>query len=117
RMEERIHRDDEGKDIDVHPVTEEYREKALEWRTKLIEVVADADDNIATKYLEGEEISGDELEAGVRAAVLEAKLFPVMAGSSLKNKGVQAMLDNVCKYLPSPLDKYNTYENPETHDE
>jgi elongation factor G len=117
RMEERIHRDDEGKDIDVHPVTEEYRERAIEWRNKLIEVVADADDNIANKYLEGQEVSADELEAGVRAAVLEAKLFPVMAGSSLKNKGVQAMLDNVCKYLPSPLDKYNTYENPETHDE
>ncbi len=117
RMEERIHRDDEGKDIDVHPVTDAYKEKALEWRNKLIEVVADADDNIATKYLEGQEISADELEAGVRAAVLESKLFPVMAGSSLKNKGVQAMLDNVCKYLPSPLDKYNTYENPETHDE
>lgn len=117
KMETRIHKDDEGKVIDVAPVGDDLKEKATEWRNKLIEVVADVDDEIATKYLEGIEISGEELEVGVRKAVLESKLFPVMAGSSLRNKGVQAMLDNVCMYLPSPHDKYNTFENPENGEE
>ncbi|MEP7103371.1 MAG: elongation factor G [Candidatus Dojkabacteria bacterium] len=117
RMETRIHLDDEGKDIEVKPVSEDLKAKALEWRTKLIEVVADADDDIAMKYLEGQEISGDELESGVRKATLALKLFPVMAGSSLRNKGVQAMLDNVCLYLPSPLDKEYTYDDKETGEE
>ncbi|MFS8130818.1 MAG: elongation factor G, partial [Candidatus Dojkabacteria bacterium] len=117
RMETKIHLDDEGKNIETKPVEGDLLAKALEWRTKLIEVVADADDDIATKYLEGKEISGDELEAGVRKATLELKLFPVMAGSSLRNKGVQAMLDNVCLYLPSPLDKSHTYVDKETGEE
>lgn len=92
-------------------------EKATEFRNKLIEAVADADDNIAMKYLEGEEISVEELRAGVRQATLDLKLFPVMAGSSLRNKGVQAMLDNVCRYLPSPDDKSFTISDKETGEE
>jgi elongation factor G len=116
-METRVHKDDEGKEVEVKPVDGDLLEKAKTWRTKLIEVVADADDDIANKYLEGIEITAEELEAGVRKAVLESMLFPVLAGSSLRNKGVQAMLDNVCRYLPSPLDKYNTFENEETGEE
>ncbi len=117
RMEARIHHDDEGKEVDVLPIPEEYKEKAIEFRNKLIELVADVDDDIAMKYLENEEITGDELEAGVRKATLDLKLFPVMAGSSLKNKGVQAMLDNVCRYLPSPHDKNYTLAIKETGEE
>lgn len=117
RMETRIHLDDEGKNIEVKPVDGDLLAKATEWRTKLIEVVADADDDIANKYLEGQDISGDELEAGVRKATLALKLFPVMAGSSLRNKGVQAMLDNVCLYLPSPLDKSHSYTDKATGEE
>jgi elongation factor G len=117
RMEERIHLDDEGKEVDVKPVTDAYKAKAEEFRNKLIEIVADADDAIAEKYLEGIEISAEELDAGVRKAVLANKLFPVMAGSSLRNKAVQAMLDNVCRYLPSPHDKFFTVTEKETGEE
>jgi len=117
RMQAIIHKDDEGKDLDIIPVPEEYKEKALEYRNKLIEVVADVDDDIAMKYLDNIEITAEELEVGVRKATLALKLFPVMAGSSLKNKGVQAMLDNVCRYLPSPHDKSFTVADKETGEE
>lgn len=111
RMQARIHKDDEGKVIDVVEIPAELKEIAEKYRNKLVELVADCDDDIAMKYLEGEEISAEELDAGVRKATLELKLFPVLAGSSLRNKGVQAMLDNVCRYLPSPNDKSFTIEN------
>ncbi len=116
-MKMRTHKDEEGKDIDIHDMTDDYKAKAEEWRNKLIEVVADSDDSIAEKYLEGEELTPEELRAGIRTAVLASKLFPVMPGSSLKNKGVQAMLDNVCRYLPSPIDKDYVVEDKETHEE
>lgn len=114
RMEARIHKDDEGKEIEVISIPENEKARAEEYRNKLIEVVADVDDDIAMKYLDGVEISAEELEAGVRKATLALKLFPVMAGSSLKNKGVQAMLDNVCRYLPSPHDKSFTIDDKST---
>jgi elongation factor G len=117
RMQERIHKDDQGKEVEVRPISDEYRAKAEEYRNKLIEAVANADDAIAEKYLMGEEISIEDLEAGIRRAVLASKIFPVMAGSSLKNKGVQAMLDNVCRYLPAPTDKNFTIEDPKTQEE
>ncbi len=104
-MKARIHKDDEGKVIEVVDISEEYKDKANKFRAKLVEAAADFDDNIAMKYLEGEEIDTEELKAAIRKGVLANKLFPVMAGSSLKNKGVQAMLDNVCRYLPAPSDK------------
>lgn len=116
-MKAKIHRDDEGKVIDVVDIPEELVAKATEYRNKLIEIVADSDDDIAMKYLEGQEITNEELEIGVRKATLNLKLFPVMAGSSLRNKGVQAMLDNVCRFLPSPLDKMYTYEDKATGEE
>jgi elongation factor G len=112
-----VHKDDEGKVIETVEVPEEMKAKATEWRNKLIEVVADVDDDIAMKYLEGQEISGEELQAAVRKGVLVSKVFPVMAGSSLRNKGVQEMLDNVCRYLPSPHDKFFAKEDPVTHEE
>lgn len=117
RMEARVHKDDEGKVIETQEIPENLKAKAEEYRNKLIELVADSDDNIANKYLEGEEITVEELEAGIRKATLELKLFPVMAGSSLKNKGVQAMLDNICRYLPSPDDKSFTIEDRQTGEE
>lgn len=117
QMKMLIHKDDEGKVIDTTDITDEYKDKATQYRNKLIEAVADADDAIAMKYLDGEEITPEELEAGVRKAVLALKLFPVMAGSSLKNKGVQAMLDNVCRFLPAPDDKAYVKSNKETGEE
>ena len=116
-MKMRTHHDDEGKDIDVHDITDDYKAKAEEWRAKLIEAVADVDDAIAEKFLSGEEITTEELQAGIRNAVLANKLFPVLPGSSLKNKGVQAMLDDVCRYLPSPHDKDYVIEDEETGEE
>jgi len=104
-MKARVHEDEEGKVINVVEIPDDLKDQADEYRAKLVEMVADEDDDIAMKFLEGEEISVEELRAGIRKAVLANKLFPVMAGSSLKNKGVQAMLDNVCRYLPSPHDK------------
>ncbi len=116
-MKMRTHHDDEGKEIDVHDITDEYKDKAEEWRNKLIELVADSNDKIAEKFLEGEEITPEELREGIRTAVLNSDLFPVMPGSSLKNKGVQAMLDNVCRYLPAPIDKDYVIEDEESGEE
>ncbi len=116
-MQARIHKDEEGKEIEVIEIPEEYKSKAEEYRNKLIEAVADADDDIAMKYLDGIEITPEELIAGIRKATMAIKLFPVMAGSSLRNKGVQAMLDNVCRYLPSPHDKSFTRTDKETGEE
>ncbi len=116
-MKMKIHEDDEGKVIVEHEITEEYKEKAEQYRAKLIEIVSDSDDEIAMKYLEGEEISVEELKEGIRKAVLSNKLFPVLPGSSLRNKGVQEMLDTVCNYLPSPADKKYIKVEKETGEE
>ncbi len=85
-------------------IPEELADKALEYRNTLIETVADLDDNIAEKYLEGEDISIDELKKAIRKATIENKLTPVLCGSAFKNKGVQPLLDAVVDYLPSPID-------------
>ncbi|BCX14297.1 MAG: elongation factor G [Candidatus Dojkabacteria bacterium] len=116
-MKAYIYHDELGKDIEITDIPSEYQTKAQEYRSKLIELVADADDEIAMKYLEGEEISEEELVAGIRKATLSMKLFPVLGGSSLKNKGVQILLDNVCRYLPSPVEKDYIYVDPETKEE
>ncbi|RMD77376.1 elongation factor G [Candidatus Dojkabacteria bacterium] len=117
RMVEIIHKDDLGKEIEVRQISPEYKEKAEQYRMKLIETVANFDDLIAEKYLTGSEISSEELEQSIRKLVIAGKIFPVMAGSSLKNKGVQAMLDNICRYLPSPHDKSFTIDDAETQTE
>jgi elongation factor G len=81
-----------------------HTEAAREWRDRLIETLAEADDAIMEKYLEGEEPSEEEIIAGIRRATVAAKLNPVLCGTAFKNKGVQPMLDAVTRYLPSPLD-------------
>ena len=83
---------------------EEYTEKAGEWREKLIEAVAELNDDIMEKYFAGEEISVDELKAAIRKATIDVEFYPMLAGSAFKNKGVQMMLDAVIDYLPSPVD-------------
>lgn len=93
-----------GTKWDTVPVPDEYLEKAKKRRTELVEAVADVDDDIMDKYLEGEDISNDELRAAIRKATIDLKFFPVLAGSAFKNKGVQMLLDAVVDYLPSPLD-------------
>jgi len=95
---------DLGDQIEVGDIPAEFTAQADEWREKLVEALADLDDAIAHKFLEGEAISADELRAALRAGTLAYQIVPVLAGSALKNKGVQPMLDAVIDFLPSPLD-------------
>ena len=103
-MEAKVHKDDMGKEIEVGEIPEEYRELAEEHRGILLEACADFDEDLMEKYLEGEEISVEEIKRAIRKGVVANALIPVMCGSSYKNKGVQEMVDAVVDYLPSPLD-------------
>jgi elongation factor G len=93
-----------GAKYEVVDVPEEYREKAEEWRAKMVEAIVEHDDELMMKYLEGEEIPVSDLKRVLRKATIEKKLVPVLCGSAFKNKGVQPLLDAVIDYLPSPLD-------------
>jgi len=95
---------DLGDQIDVGDIPAEHQATADEWREKMVEALADLDDDIAHKFLEGEDIGPDELRAALRKGTLAYQIVPVLTGSALKNKGVQPMLDAVVDYLPSPLD-------------
>ncbi|MCP3775454.1 elongation factor G [Paenibacillus sp. MZ04-78.2] len=99
-----IYKDDLGKDVEQSEIPEDYKERVEELRTELIEKVAELDEELTMKYLEGEEITVDEIKAALRKGVCEVKIFPVICGSSYRNKGVQPMLDAVVAYLPSPID-------------
>jgi elongation factor G len=98
------YKDDLGKDPEKIEIPAEYADQVEELRLELIEKVAELDEELTMKYLEGEEITVPELKAALRKGVCEVKIFPVIAGSSYRNKGVQMMLDAVVDYLPSPLD-------------
>ena len=93
-----------GEDYEVEEIPADMVDKANAARDALLETLADADDEIAEKYLDGAEITVDELKAGIRRATLAAKLNPVLCGTAFKNKGIQPLLDAVVSYLPSPLD-------------
>ncbi len=93
-----------GEDYDVEEIPEALAEQAAEYREKFLETLAEADDAVMEKYLEGEDLSVEELEAAIRRATLADKINPVLCGTAFKNKGVQPLLDAVVKYLPSPLD-------------
>ncbi|MEC3055994.1 elongation factor G [Bacillus thuringiensis] len=95
---------DLGTDIERVEIPEEHKELAEEYRGKLIEAVAELDEEMMMKYLEGEEITVEVLKAGIRKATTSVEFFPVICGSAFKNKGVQILLDAVIDYLPSPLD-------------
>ena len=104
KMKAEMYTNDLGTDIREEDIPEEYAELAEEWRTKLVEAVADTDEALMEKYLEGEEISEAELKKAIRTATVNVEFYPVLCGSAFKNKGVQLMLDAVVDYLPSPLD-------------
>ncbi|GMV36288.1 MAG: elongation factor G [Fimbriimonadales bacterium] len=107
--------DDEGLEIDVRDVPSEMADAVDAWRETLIEALADFDDTLMEKYLAGEAITVPELKAVIRKATLSCDLVPALSGSSFKNKGVQALLDAVVDYLPSPIDKGAvTGTHPET---
>ena len=95
-----------GAAYDVEEIPADLVDEANEWREKMLEAVSDCDDTIMEKFLEGDldSITEDEIKAAIRKGTLAMKIFPMVCGSSFKNKGVQTMLDAVCSYLPSPLD-------------
>ena len=93
-----------GEKIELSEIPEELKSYAEDWRHKMVEKISETDDALTNKYLEGKEMTIEELRAALRRATLASKLVPVFCGSALKNKGVQLMLDGVVDYLPSPLD-------------
>jgi len=105
RMKARIWQDETlGAKFDDVDIPAELVEQAKEYRDKLIEAVSETEDALMEKYIEGQPITERELAAGIRHATIAQKIFPVICGSSFKNKGVQNLLDAVCDYLPSPMD-------------
>jgi elongation factor G len=99
-----LYRDDLGSQIDVVEIPEHLKAEAAEHRERMIEAVAEADDALTHKYLEGEALTVEEIRHGIRLGTLQSKFVPVLTGSALKNKGIQPMLDAVTAFLPSPLD-------------
>ncbi len=93
-----------GEDYTVEQIPAEMAPQVAEYREKLIETLAEVDDSVMERYLEGEDLSVEDIKAGIRRATIASKANPVLCGSAFKNKGVQPMLDAVVDYLPSPLD-------------
>jgi elongation factor G len=100
-----IYKDDLGAEWEETEIPEEVRDLAEEYREKLLEAVADQDEELMMMYLEGEESDPDQIRAAIRKATLDIRMTPVFCGSAFKNKGVQPLLDGVVDYLPSPLDR------------
>ena len=113
------HDETQGATFDVIEIPEELKEEARKYRALLIEEVATYDENLLEKFMEDEDsITEEEVHAALRAAVMDMAIIPMVCGSSFKNKGVQFLLDAVCRYLPSPLDRDNIKGvNPETGNE
>ncbi|WP_127595282.1 elongation factor G [Paenibacillus lautus] len=99
-----MYKDDLGQNIEETEIPAEFKDQVEELRNELVEKVAELDEDLTMKYLEGEEITIAELKAALRKGVVEVKIFPVICGSSYRNKGVQLMLDAVIDYLPAPTD-------------
>ncbi|QBF46933.1 elongation factor G [Janibacter limosus] len=93
-----------GASYEVREIPEDLQDKAVEYRNAIIERVAESDDELMEKYLGGEELTNDELKAGIRKLTVNSELYPIFCGSAFKNRGVQPVLDAVRDYLPSPLD-------------
>lgn len=103
-MKAEIYKDDLGKEFDIVDIPEELKDLADEWREKLIESVAETDEDLTMKFLEGEALTKDEIKKAIRKATITSNFIPVTCGSAYKNKGVQMMLDAVVDYMPSPID-------------
>lgn len=104
KMKAVIYEEDYTKEPESVEIPAEYREKAEEYRQKMLDTIAETDDELMMKYLEGEELTEEEIKAALRKATVECTLCPVVCGSSYKDKGIQPMLDAVVDYMPSPLD-------------
>ncbi|MDD6646384.1 MAG: elongation factor G [Firmicutes bacterium] len=103
-MKAEIYKDDLGKEFEKTDIPEELSDLAEEWREKLLEAVAELDEELMMKFLEGEEITMKEIKTVIRKATIAGEMIPVTCGSAYRNKGVQMMLDAVVDYMPSPLD-------------
>ncbi|KPL58149.1 elongation factor G [Rossellomorea vietnamensis] len=103
-MKAYFYEDDLGTRAEARDIPEEYKDQAEEYRGKLIEAVSELDEELMMKYLEGEELSNEEIKAAIRAATLTVEFYPVVCGSAFKNKGVQLLIDAVIDYLPAPTD-------------
>lgn len=104
RMKAYLYKNDIGTDIQEADIPEDVQEQAEEFRLKLVESVAETDDALMEKYLEGEELTEAEIKAALRKGTIDGAIVPMLCGSAFKNKGVQLVLDAVIDYLPSPLD-------------
>ena len=118
KMKAFIHKDDLGRDVEETEIPEDMKAQADEYRNIMVEAVAEQDEELMMKYLEGEELTEEEIKKGLRAGTIANKIVPVTCGSSYKNKGVQELLDAVVDYMPSPLDidhiKGETLDGEET---
>ncbi|WP_099191127.1 elongation factor G [Tepidibacter mesophilus] len=103
-MNARIYKDDLGQDMETVEIPEDLKDQAQEYRETLVETVAETDEELMMRYLEGEEISNEELKSALRKAVIACEINPVFCGTAYKNKGVQLLLDAVIDYMPSPVE-------------
>ena len=103
-MKAEIYKDDLGKEYEMTDIPDDLKDLADEWREKLLESVAETDEELMMKFLEGEEITKDEIKKVIRTATIAGEMIPVTCGSAYRNKGVQLMLDAVIDYMPSPVD-------------
>ena len=104
KMRAFIHKDDLGKEIEETDIPEDLKEKAEKFRQEMVEAAAEQDEELMMKYLDGEELTPEEIKKGLRIGTLNVQLTPVCCGSSYKNKGVQELLDAVIDYMPAPTD-------------
>ncbi len=117
-MEATVYYDDLGKDMRQEPIPADMQAEAESYREAMIESAAEADEELMMKYLEGEEISNEEIKAAIRKATIENLMVPVVCGTSFRNKGVQKLLDAIVDYMPSPVDvPAITGIDPDTGDE
>lgn len=117
-MKAYVYYDDLGKDIRIEDIPADLQTKAEDYRFALVEAVAEQDEELMMKYLDGEELTQDEIKKGIRLATLNNKIIPVICGTSYKNKGVQKVLDAVVDYMPSPMDVPPIKGiNPDTNEE
>ena len=107
-----------GAEYDIEDIPADLVDEANEWREKMVENAANFDDDLMEKYLEGAEISEEQLIAAIRKGTIAMEITPMLLGSSYKNKGVQPLLDYTCAFLPSPLDTEAIVgTNPDTEEE
>ena len=103
-MKAYMYKDDKGQEVDIVEIPEDMKALAEEYREKMVEAIAELDEDLTMKFLEGEEISIEELKAALRKGVIACEVNPVFCGTAYRNKGVQLVLDAVVDYMPSPLD-------------